>query len=197
MNSSRRVKMTQALLKQSLIELLEHQNIRQISIKEICEHANVSRSTFYSYYGSQYELLNAIEREIIEETQALAAKETCHDEPHTKQLLEKHFQYILDHIQAFQAFSVGESEDYMLPKRTMQIILLPYIDHRLMQRDPPVSAEEYEHVCLFSIFGCISVVKSWMLHPIRFTPQALSEEMMRYINAVIEASGPNISLNCK
>lgn len=43
MKSSRRVKMTQALLKQSLIELLEHKNIRQISIKEICDHANVSQ----------------------------------------------------------------------------------------------------------------------------------------------------------
>lgn len=189
MSSSRRVKMTQALLKQSLIELLEHKNIRQISIKEICEHANVSRSTFYSYYGSQYELLSAIEREIIEETQVLASKEKCRDEQHTKQLLEEHFQYILDHIQAFQAFSMGGSEDYMLPKRTMQIILLPYVDRRLMQRNPPISAEEYEHVCLFSIFGCISIVKNWMLHPSRFTPQSLSDEMMRYINAVIEASG--------
>ena len=187
MKSSRRVQMTQALLKQSLIELLEQKNIRQISIKEICERANVSRSTFYSYYGSQYELLNAVEREIMEETQLMASKEQDHDEAHTKQLLEEHFQYILDHIQAFQAFSMGGSEDYMLPKRTMQIILLPYIDRRLVQRTPPVSAEEYEHVCLFCIFGCISIVKNWMLHPARFTPQELSGEMMRYINAVIEA----------
>ena len=186
MNSSRRVKMTQALLKQSLIELLAHKNIRQISIKEICEHANVSRSTFYAYYGSQYDLLSAIEQEIIEETQLLASKEACHDEQHTRLLLEKHFQYILDHIQAFQAFSVGGSEDYTLPKRTMQITLLPYLDHRLMQRNPSISAEEYEHVCLFSIFGCISIVKSWMLHPLRFTPQVLSEKIMRYVNAIVE-----------
>lgn len=189
MKNTRRVQMTQSLLKQSLIELLEHQNIHQITIKEICEHANVSRSTFYAYYGSQYELLNAIEKEIIEETQEMASREVCHDEEHTQQLLERHFKYTLEHIRFLQAFSTNGSEDYMLPKRTMQIILLPYIDYRLMQRKPPISAEEYEHVCLFSIFGCISIVKSWMLHPARFTPQALAEEMMRYINAVIEASG--------
>lgn len=193
MKSSRRVQMTQALLKQSLIELMEHENIRRISIKEICERANVSRSTFYSYYGSQYELLNAIEREIIEETQALASKEKCHDEEHTKRLLEEHFQYTLDHIQEFQAFSMGESEDYMLPKRSMQIILLPYVDHRLMQRTPPVSGEEYEHICLFSIFGCIAIVKNWVRHGSRCSPQALADELMRYINAVIEAGTPPIS----
>lgn len=137
MKNSRRVQMTQTLLKESLTELLEQQNIHQITIKELCERANVSRSTFYSYYGSQYELLNAIEKEIIEETQKLASKMTSHDEENTRRLLEAHFRYTLEHIRFLRAFSTNGSEDYMLPKRTMQIILLPYIDHRLMQRRPP------------------------------------------------------------
>lgn len=187
--SSRRVKMTQALLKQSLIELMEQKNIRHITIKEICENADVSRSTFYAYYGSQYELFGAIEKEIIEETQEMASRVVCHDEKNTRSLLEAHFQYTLDHIRFLQAFSTNGSEDYMLPRRTMQIILLPYIDSRLMHRKTPVSADEYEHICLFCIFGCISIVKSWMLHPSRFTPQALAEEIIRYINAVIAAGG--------
>lgn len=187
MKNSRRVQMTQTLLKESLTELLEQQNIHQITIKELCERANVSRSTFYSYYGSQYELLNAIEKEIIEETQKLASKMTSHDEENTRRLLEAHFRYTLEHIRFLRAFSTNGSEDYMLPKRTMQIILLPYIDHRLMQRRPPVSAQEYEHICLFSIFGCISIVKSWVQQSTRMQPQELAAEMMRYINAVIAA----------
>ena len=150
--SSRRVKMTQKLLKDSLIELMEQKNIRQISIKEICEQADVSRSTFYTYYGSQYDLLDAIRKEIIEANQQMAAKEENHDELHTRMLLERHFQYILDHIRMFMAFSTGSSEDYEIPRRTMQIILLPYIDSKLVTRKPPVTADEYEHVCLFCIF---------------------------------------------
>ena len=184
--SSRRVKMTQKLLKESLIELMEQKNIRQISIKEICEQADVSRSTFYTYYGSQYDLLDAIRKEIIEANQQMAAKEAKHDELHTRLLLEQHFQYILDHIRMFMAFSDGSSEDYEIPRRTMQIILLPYIDSALAVRKPSVSADEYEHICLFCIFGCISVVKNWMRNPTRFTPQALSEEIMYYVNAVIK-----------
>ena len=187
MKSSRRVQMTQALLKQSLIELLEEKDLGQISIKEICERADVSRSAFYSHYGSQYELLYAIEEEIMEATRQLASQETCHDEAHTKMLLQQHFQYILDHFQSFQVFSMRGAEDYMLPRQTMQIILLPYLDRRLMQKNPPVSAGEYEHICLFSIFGCIAVVKSWIRNPARFTPQSLADEMMGYINAVVEA----------
>lgn len=192
--SSRRVKMTQALLKQSLIELMEQKNIRQISIKELCERADVSRSTFYAYYGSQYDLLDAIRKEIIEANQQMAAKEENRDELHTRLLLEQHFQYILDHIRMFMAFSTGSSEDYEIPRRTMQIILLPYIDSKLIRRDPPVTADEYEHICLFCIFGCIAVVKNWMRNPSRFTPQALANKIMCYANAVLEteaSSRPN------
>ena len=191
--SSRRVAMTHSLLKQSLIELMEKKKLRQISIKEICENADVSRSTFYTYYGSQYDLLEAIRKEIIEASQQMAAKEANHDERHTRRLLERHFQYILDNIRMFMAFSLEGSEDYEIPRRTMQIILLPYIDEQLARRNPLISADEYEHTCLFCIFGCISVVKNWMRNPSRFTPSALSEGLIRYINAVIDVGGGNTS----
>ncbi len=185
--TSRRVAMTHALLKQSLIELMEQKSIRQISIKEICEHADVSRSTFYTHFGSQYELLDSIRKEIIEASQQMAAKEKNRDELHTKLLLERHLQYILDHIRMFMAFSSEGAEDYEIPRRTMQIILLPYVDAQLMRSSPSISAEEYEHTCLFCIFGCIAVVKNWMRNPARLTPRELAEDLMRFINATIRA----------
>ena len=88
----------------------------------------------------------------------------------------------------FMAFSAGSSEDYEIPRRTMQIILLPYIDRRLMQRKVPVAADEYEHICLFCIFGCISVVKNWMRNPSRFTPGDLSKKILDYVNAVVDTT---------
>lgn len=53
--------LTKTLLKNSLMELLETQDIRKISIKELCEHAGINRSTFYRYYGSQFDVLKEIE----------------------------------------------------------------------------------------------------------------------------------------
>lgn len=56
----RRVKMTKMLLKQSLIELMKKKSIHEITIKEICEGADVNRSTFYRHYNTQYELYDDI-----------------------------------------------------------------------------------------------------------------------------------------
>ena len=52
----RRVIMTKKLLKNALIVLLKEKDIYHISIRELCALADINRSTFYKYYGSQYDL---------------------------------------------------------------------------------------------------------------------------------------------
>lgn len=61
----RRVRMTKALLKASLIELMKTKSIHTISIKEICSGADINRSTFYRHYNTQYELYDDITRELL------------------------------------------------------------------------------------------------------------------------------------
>ncbi len=56
----RRVRMTKLLLKNALIDIMKTKSIHLISIKEICEEADVNRSTFYRHYNTQYELYDEI-----------------------------------------------------------------------------------------------------------------------------------------
>lgn len=64
--NNRRTKITRLLLKDSLIELMHNKNINQITIKEICEHADLNRSTFYLHYSDQFSLLEDLENDILE-----------------------------------------------------------------------------------------------------------------------------------
>lgn len=52
-------------LKLSLIQLLGDNNINDISIKELCRHAFVARSTYYAYYNNIDEILEDIENDMI------------------------------------------------------------------------------------------------------------------------------------
>ncbi len=56
----RRTQMTKRMLRDNLLELLEHQNIQKISVRALCEQADINRSTFYKYYKSQYDLLKGV-----------------------------------------------------------------------------------------------------------------------------------------
>ena len=60
----RRVRMTKMLLKNALIDIMKTKSIHLVSIKEICEEADVNRSTFYRHYNTQYDLYDEIIEDI-------------------------------------------------------------------------------------------------------------------------------------
>lgn len=71
----RRVKYTKTVLKKTLIQLMTEHHISKISVKQICEVADVNRSTFYAHYDNQYDLLRHIEQETIKDINEFIFKE--------------------------------------------------------------------------------------------------------------------------
>jgi len=54
----RRSLLTKKILKETLLELLKKQSISKITVKELCEKADVNRATFYNHY---YDIRNVLE----------------------------------------------------------------------------------------------------------------------------------------
>ena len=63
----RRIKRTKRQLSAGLIELMKKKNIKDITIKELVEKVDINRSTFYLHYSDIYDLLNDIEKNLMEE----------------------------------------------------------------------------------------------------------------------------------
>jgi AcrR family transcriptional regulator len=61
-----RTRLTKALLYNSIIDMAKDTIIHKISIRELCIKAGINRSTFYRYYGSQYDLINEMQNELID-----------------------------------------------------------------------------------------------------------------------------------
>lgn len=55
----------QQALQKSIIELNQNYEIYNISVKNLCKHAHVARSTFYSYYDNITDLQEDIENNLI------------------------------------------------------------------------------------------------------------------------------------
>ena len=53
----RKTRYTRMVLQDSLIELMKEKPISKITIKELCEKADINRTTFYAHYTDQYDLL--------------------------------------------------------------------------------------------------------------------------------------------
>ena len=48
------------------LDMLEEMPIQKITVKGICEKAEINRSTFYRYYKDPYDLMEQIESELWE-----------------------------------------------------------------------------------------------------------------------------------
>ncbi len=66
MKSDRRVTYTKMVLKKSLLELINEKPVSKITVKEICERADINRATFYSHFNDVYDMLGQIENELYE-----------------------------------------------------------------------------------------------------------------------------------
>ena len=62
-----RTRVTKLLIRKAFMELLHVKPIQSISIKELCDNAGINRGTFYTHYKDIYDLLEQIEREMLED----------------------------------------------------------------------------------------------------------------------------------
>ncbi len=61
--TDRRVRRSQNLIKNVFYELAEEKEISKITVKDICDRADINRCTFYAHYGNIDVFLDALEQE--------------------------------------------------------------------------------------------------------------------------------------
>ena len=94
---NRRTKMTKLLLNESFLHFLEKKPLARITIKEICEEADVNRSTYYAHFTDPYDQLKKLETEIMVDMSAYVdgiVTEGLHSTHKQKQLITGVLEYI-------------------------------------------------------------------------------------------------------
>ena len=162
----RRVKMTKALLKTSLIELMKTKSIHTISIKEICSGADINRSTFYRHYNTQYELYDEIVHEILSELiKAYQKSRENEDDMQDSiaavlEIAEKNREVCLVILSDKGNVTMGES---------------------FVKAISPVVEEEASELSIylfqFMAAGLANIVWTWLNKPVRQTPKELASLM--------------------
>lgn len=102
MHEDLRVRRTHKLLWDSLMSLMDKQEFEKISVKDICEHAMVHRTTFYKHYEDKYELfikgMRGMHNEFIRKVKIEETGKEAEEE-----MLMK-YMYILEHVAEYQRF---------------------------------------------------------------------------------------------
>ena len=175
----RRKKYTRMVLKESLMDLLKNKPISNITIKEICELADINRSTFYSHYSSQYDLLNAIEEEFIEDMVATLSQYNFSKEEEALKMTEKILEYIALKSDVCQTL-LSENSDIHFQKKGM-MITQEFIFKNWI-RNSQLDRETFEYINIFVVSGSIYVIKNWLENGMDKTPREMAEIINNFIN---------------
>ena len=68
-----RIRYTQKTIKESFYTLLREKPVEKITVRELCEKAEINRSTFYKHYHDFYDLLDKIDEEALDHFDAMLA----------------------------------------------------------------------------------------------------------------------------
>ena len=129
---NRRVKMTKMLLNESFLKFLAEKPLARITIKEICEDADVNRSTYYAHFTDPYDQLKKLESDIMIDMTIYVdniVTEGLHDDKKQRQIIRGILEYIQSKKYVFQVL-LEKGGDFDL-----QHDILAFFGERIFRKD--------------------------------------------------------------
>lgn len=73
MKTDARVRYTRKVIQDTFLELIQEKPVSKITVKEVCDKAEINRGTFYKHYRDCYDLLEKIEDDGLREFEQMLA----------------------------------------------------------------------------------------------------------------------------
>lgn len=180
--NNQRTRISKMLLKNALLDLLaEKKSVEKISVRELCERAELNRSTFYAHYSAPKDLLDETEDEIL----AAAAE-------HLFKIGKANDRNAADYILSFLKYI--KSND-----KTFRILLLDVADSGFRAKfirestgkimdsfDITLQASEEQYIYSYILNGSSSVVIQWIRSGYAIDETALVALLLRMNKYLLE-----------
>lgn len=178
--TDRRVRRTRTLLSNALFSLLEVKNYQDISVKELCDAADVNRGTFYLHYKDIYDMVDQIEQDILAQFEELISNHAPASlDANPNPLIYDIFQFAMDN-RTLYASLLGKNGDISFLLKIKKLFR-----ERLMElyasTFPQEELTRFEYFYHFAASGCIGLIEHWLHSE---DPQS-PEEMAALANDII------------
>ena len=156
----RRVRRTKKLLTQALMELLQQKQLKDITVTELTDLADMNRGTFYLYYRDIFDMLEKTEDEMFRSLDAimLPLKEQG-GPPQVKPILTALFSFAEEN-QAMCRVLLSANGDMNFLHRLNEVVrekCLAAWQHQNGEAD-----DEFDYYYSFVVFGCAGLMRAWV-----------------------------------
>lgn len=159
LKQDRKTRYTRMVLQDSLVELMKLKPISKITIKEICENADINRTTFYAHFTDQYDLLHTIEDQTLLWAKKMLTSLIETDIKESKKIIESIFSYFVENSNHLQVL-MSEQGDIDFQKKLFSLI------YEQCDKAPSdlakfnLAANEFYFV--FVVNGSVGIIQHWL-----------------------------------
>lgn len=185
MASDRRVKYTRMVLNESLLKALENKPLARITVKEICEYADINRSTYYTHYDNPYDQLSKLESEILEDMKNAIEltsednSEGASDEENRFKIIKSCLEYIFKRREVFKIL-LQKNGNIELPHDFLALIgqtfFRQYESSSLFE-----DTAEGRYKYIFASAGSFGIIRYWITEDSDAEIDDVASMMTRFI----------------
>lgn len=184
MKTDARVRYTRMRIREAFWECLAKKPVSKITVKEICDGAEINRATFYKHYTDPFDLLEKLEEEALAEMEKM-----LRDDERDKDMSQGLMLAILKELgnkEKLYALLTSENGDPGFASRISDF----YYQNcrpRLAQSLSGRTEAEKDAAYRFVAGGCGHLISRWIKDGMQISPEQMAEELRGLCLAFMEA----------
>ncbi len=172
----RRIYRTKQQVHKALIELLHDKSMQKITIRELCALAGINRSTFYKYYGSQYDVLTEMGEEFLDDISRQLSGTSSDNRLMVERQVTQCFQCAMEQRQLVLMLLENPGGE----KFEEKLFSLPKIEELLNEALSDLQdKDEKQAIISFAIHGACTLMSEWLRDGCRQTPEKEAELILK------------------
>lgn len=169
-----RVRYTRRVIRETFVELLREMPLNKVTVKEICRRGDLNRATFYRHYADPYDLMEKIEKGLLEELEEYVEQSVADGFQKT---MEGMLRQVVKNGGMYRVIVSGNGD----PRFSQRLSELCWrrLSGQLAARFPGLSAARRRWLYEFLAQGCSGILQSWMAGGMAEPPEETAAFMAR------------------
>lgn len=182
MGMDARVRYTKMIIRVNFVSLLKQKPLKKITVKEICEMAEINRTTFYKYYTDAFDLFYKIEEELLLGLQAVM-QHSLDDGLHKTlvTILEKIKEDSNLYIPLF-----SENGDTSFPIKIFRTCFMALAES-ISQQFPKMNKTQRDWIYAYVMQGAGGILNDWIAGGMKESPSKVADFTEHLISGTLES----------
>lgn len=179
-NEDRRVRKTKKAMADALAALLLEKPLKNISVREISDMADINRGTFYLHYRDVYDMVEQLQTEIFDKFNEIVDSHELNKK--TDELLPMITELfnLLSENAALAKVLIGKNGDAAFVDKLKNVLSEKFFAY--IQKNFGIkNANKFNYVHNYIISGCIGICSEWLSGGMRETPEEMASFTERLI----------------